>query len=152
LKKSWKRDERFVSALAAGNISLVCLDTSFLIDLLRGTPAAEKKLQFYTDKFEPITTTPISAAELFKGAYRAKEKRAELAKVRALLEYFELLDLSLQACENYGRLLNELRSKGSPIGDLDTLVASAAITDRQILLTRNKAHFEKVPGLIVETW
>ena len=48
--------------------------------------------------------------------------------------------------------MNELRSKGSPIGDFDTLVASAAITNRQILLTRNKAHFEKVPGLIVETW
>ncbi len=130
----------------------VCLDTSFLIDLLRGSPAAEKKLQYYTDKYEPLTTTPISAAELFKGAYRARDRRREVAKARDVLEYLELLDLPLQACEQYGRLINELRSKGFSIGDLDTLIGSTALVHRQILLTRNKAHFERIPGLVVETW
>ncbi len=131
---------------------MVCLDTSFLIDLLRGSPAAEKKLQYYTEKYEPLTTTPISAAELFKGAYRARDRRSEVAKARDVLEYLELLDLPLQVCEQYGRLINELRSKGFSIGDLDTLIGSTALMHRQILLTRNKAHFERIPGLVVETW
>lgn len=130
---------------------LVCLDTSFLVDLLRGSPAAEKRLQFYVDSYEPLATTPISAAELFKGAY-ASRSRTEAAKVKSILEYLELLPMPVSACENYGRLINELRSKGSPIGDLDLLIASTAMTHRQILLTRNKKHFEKIPGLIVETW
>ncbi len=64
----------------------------------------------------------------------------------------ELLELSLAVCEKYGRLVTDLKARGSPIGDLDTLVASTAIVHRQTLLTRNKAHFEKVPGLIVESW
>ncbi len=128
------------------------MDTSFLIDLLRGSPAAEKKLQYYTDKYEPLTTTTISAAELFKGAYRAKERRREVAKARDLLEYLELLDIPVPVCEQYGRLISELRFKGFPIGDLDTLIGSTALIHRQILLTRNKAHFEKIPGLVVETW
>ncbi len=69
-----------------------------------------------------------------------------------MLEYLELLDLPLPVCEQYGKLVNELRSKGFPIGDLDTLIGSTALIHRQILLTRNKAHFEKIPGLVVETW
>ena len=123
-----------------------------MIDLVRGSPAAEKKLEYYTENYEPLTTTAISAAELFKGAYRAKERKGELAKARSILEYLELLELSVPACETYGRLMNELRSRGMLIGDLDVLIASTAITHRQILVTRNKAHFEKIPGLIVESW
>ena len=131
---------------------LVCLDTSFLIDFLRGSPGADKKLQYYTDNYEPLTTTPINAAELFKGAYSAKGRKAEVAKAKGILEQLELLDLSVAVCEKYGGLINELRSKGTPIGDLDTLIASAAIVHRQILLTRNKDHFERVPGLAVDSW
>ncbi|HEY4823048.1 MAG TPA: type II toxin-antitoxin system VapC family toxin [Candidatus Bathyarchaeia archaeon] len=128
------------------------MDTSFLIDLLRENPAAEKKFQYYTENYEPLTTTPINAAELFKGAYSAKEKRSEVGKARGILEYLELLDMSIPVCETYGRLVSELRSKGAPIGDLDTLIASTAIVHRQILVTRNKGHFDRVPGLVVESW
>jgi len=120
--------------------------------LLRGSPAAEKKLQYYTDKYEPLTTTPISAAELFKGAYRARDRRAEVAKARDVLEYLELLQMPVSVCEEYGKLINDQRSKGFPIGDLDTLIGSTALIHRQILITRNKAHFKRIPGLIVETW
>ncbi len=120
--------------------------------MLRGSPAAQKKLQYYTDKYEPLTTTPINAAELFKGAYRARDRRAEVAKARDVLEYLELLQMPVSVCEEYGKLINGQRSKGFPIGALDTMIGSTALIQRQILITRNKAHFEKTPGLIVETW
>jgi tRNA(fMet)-specific endonuclease VapC len=123
-----------------------------LIDLLRGSPAAEKKLQYYTDKYEPLTTTPISAAELFKGAYGARDRRAEVTKARDVLEYLELLEMPIPVCEEYGKLVNDQRSKGSPIGDLDTLTGSTALIHRQILIIRNKTHFERIPGLEVDTW
>ena len=131
---------------------MVCLDTTFLVDLVRAKPEAEKKLQYYLDNDERITTTAINAAELYDGAYSTKGRKTEVERVRGLLEHLELLDFSLPVCEKYGRIVNDLKSKGSPIGDLDTLVASIALVHRQILLTRDKAHFERIPGLIVETW
>ena len=131
---------------------MVCLDTTFLVDLMRARPEAEKKLLLYLERDERITTTPVNAAELFDGAHSTKGRRSEAERVRGLLEHLELLELSLDVCEKYGRLVNDLKAKGSPIGDLDTLVASTAIVHRQILLTRDKTHFEKVPGLIVESW
>ncbi|OLE90888.1 MAG: hypothetical protein AUF79_07925 [Crenarchaeota archaeon 13_1_20CM_2_51_8] len=131
---------------------MVCFDTSFLVDLVRRRPEAEEKLRQYLENGDPLTTTPLNAAELFEGVFSPKSRKAEYERVDGLLRHLELLELSLAVCEKYGRLLNELRAKGNPIGDPDTLIASAALTHRQILLTRNKAHFEKVPGLIVESW
>jgi tRNA(fMet)-specific endonuclease VapC len=131
---------------------VVCFDTSFLVDLVRRRPAAEEKLRQYLENGDPLTTTPISAAELFEGVLSGKSRKGEYERVDGLLRHLELLEFSLTVCEKYGRLVNELRTRGSPIGDLDTLIASAAITHRQILLTRNKTHFEKVPGLAVESW
>jgi len=131
---------------------VVCFDTSFLVDLVRRRPQAEEKLRQYLENGDPLTTTPISAAELFEGALSGKSRRGEYERVDGLLRHLELLEFSLTVCEKYGRLVNDLRTRGNPIGDLDTLIASAAITHRQILLTRNKTHFEKVPGLAVESW
>ena len=57
--------------------------------------------------------------------------------VRATLEHLELLELSIPVCEKYGSLTNELGSKGSPIGDLDALIASARVGYRpEIALVR----------------
>ena len=131
---------------------MVCFDTSFLVDLVRRRPEAEEKLRQYLENGDPLTTTPISAAELFEGVLTAKSRKGEYERVDGLLRHLELLEFSLTVCEKYGRLVNDLRTRGNPIRDLDTLIASAAITHRQILLTRNKTHFEKVPGLAVESW
>jgi tRNA(fMet)-specific endonuclease VapC len=122
------------------------------VDLLRRKPAAEEKLREYLENGDPLTTTPISAAEIFEGAFSSKGRKGEYERVDGLLKHLELLDLSLDVCEKYGRLLNILSAKGTPIGDLDTLIASTALVHRQILLTRNKGHFEKASGLVVETW
>ena len=122
------------------------------MDLVRRNPRAEDKLRQYLENDDPVTTTPINAAELLERVYSPKSRKGDSERVEGLLKHLELLEISLIVCEKYGRLVNQLRQTGSPIGDLDTLIASTAITHRQILLTRNKKHFEKIPGLIVETW
>src|SRR6266699_1667897 len=124
-RRSWRSAVSSAFEVPSSREPLVCLDTTFLVDLIRARPEAEKKLLHFLEKAE---------------------------RVRGLLEHLELLELSLSVCEKYGRLTNELKAKGSPIGDLDTLVASTALVHRQIPLTRDKAHFEKVPGLVVESW
>jgi len=50
----------------------------------------------------------------------------------------------------WGQLAADLKS--NTIGDLDLLIASIALSNRQALLTRNKKHFERVPGLELEVW
>ena len=131
---------------------MVCMDTSFLVDLLRGKQDAILKLEKIESDAERITTTPISASELFQGAYNSKNSEAEVDKVRELLKRVELLEFTVHACEKYGKLANELKSLGRKIGDLDTLIASVALSHDEPILTANVNHFSKVPGLIVRSW
>lgn len=120
--------------------------------LIRRDPTAEKKLEEYTANDVKMTTTPITACELFKGAYRSGRREAEVKKVKGILTCLELLNPSIDTCERYGKLVNELQLAGTPIGDLDTMIASLAITYNEPLLTSNRKHFERVSSLIVETW
>jgi len=53
---------------------MVCFDTSFMIALIRRDANAEKKLEEYVASEAKISTTPITACELFKGAYRSRKK------------------------------------------------------------------------------
>jgi tRNA(fMet)-specific endonuclease VapC len=130
---------------------MVCLDTSFLIALIRRDHEAEKKLEAYLAAEAELSTTPITACELFKGAYRSG-RNENVTRVRKSLAYLQILDFSIDACERYGKLVNELHLKGTPIGDADTMIASIALTCGEILLTSDMEHFGRVPGLTIETW
>lgn len=131
---------------------MVCLDTSFIVALIRRDPKAEKKLEDYVASEAKLSTTPITACELFKGAYRSKRRDMEVRKIRGILTHLEILNFSIDACERYGKLVNDLQLIGTPIGDLDTMIASLALTYNEPILTLDRKHFEKVPALVVETW
>jgi tRNA(fMet)-specific endonuclease VapC len=131
---------------------MVCVDTSFIIALIRRDSQAESKLEQLTREAERIFTTPICACELFAGAYKSTKKDLEIRKVREILSRMELLEFSIQACERFGRIREQMHTGGATIGDLDIMIASIALTNSQPILTRDTRHFEKVPGLDVETW
>lgn len=45
-----------------------------------------------------------------------------------------------------------LANDGSPIDVEDVMIAAVALVRGEPVLTRNPAHFERVPGLAVETY
>jgi predicted nucleic acid-binding protein len=47
-------------------------------------------------------------------------------------------------------LVGQLERQGQVIGDMDALIASVALEQDELLVTRNIAHFQRVPGLRVE--
>jgi tRNA(fMet)-specific endonuclease VapC len=131
---------------------MVCLDTSFIVALIRRDSKAEKKLEDYVASEAKLSTTPVTACELFKGAYRSKRRDIEVRKIRGILTRLEILNFSIDACERYGKLVNDLQFIGAPIGDLDAMIASLALIYNEPILTSDKQHFERVPSLVVETW
>ena len=131
---------------------MVCVDTSFLIALIRREPEAERKLESYTQEEEDISTTPICACELFAGAHKSAKRDLEIKKVKGLLSRMQLLEFTMQACELFGKIRNEMETAGNPIGDSDIMIASMALAHDQAIITRDVDHFERIPGLSVETW
>jgi tRNA(fMet)-specific endonuclease VapC len=73
---------------------MTCLDTDFIIDLLRRKPAAESKLEEMTADGDKLTTTPLNASELYKGAYNSSWPIEEAKKVRHLLDTLDILEFS----------------------------------------------------------
>jgi tRNA(fMet)-specific endonuclease VapC len=60
----------------------------------------------------------------------------------------EILGFDEEAAGHYERL----RRMKIPIGTMDLKIASIALANNAILLSRNLVDFKKVPGLDVEDW
>jgi predicted nucleic acid-binding protein len=51
---------------------LIVLDTSFIVDLLRGRERAQEMLFRLEDEGESVCTTSINVLELYRGAFLSK--------------------------------------------------------------------------------
>lgn len=60
---------------------MVCLDTDFIVALLRGDKEAEEKSVLLDNRGIRKTTTPINAFELFIGAYLSTKNTENTALV-----------------------------------------------------------------------
>lgn len=56
------------------------------------------------------------------------------------------------AATHHASLRAHLRLSGTPIGDLDEMIAAHALALNLILVTDNVKHFSRVPGLRIENW
>ncbi|MEK7565716.1 MAG: type II toxin-antitoxin system VapC family toxin [Patescibacteria group bacterium] len=124
------------------------LDTSVLIDLLRIKPGAEKFIDEHIK--EAITTSTICEAEVYEGIYREHPERIAKKKdeFHNLLEkFFAVVAFDPEQADIAGRIRAELAARGSLIGDLDILIAAAAISQNATLVTKNPKRFQQIPGL-----
>lgn len=129
---------------------MVCADTNFLVSLEKRDKAALAKLQELESRDDPVYSTVITVAEFFKGANGARDRAKALRDARDLLARFGILNLDFHAAQIWGELAQQLKS--DMIGDRDLFIASIALANNQTVLTKNLKYFERVPGLIVESW
>ena len=54
--------------------------------------------------------------------------------------------------EFYGKIRFELEKSGTPLRDMDILIAATAISKGAILITHNKKHFSKIKKLETDDW
>jgi predicted nucleic acid-binding protein len=106
---------------------MTLFDTSFLLDIL------EER------RFEEGSISVITLIEILKGI--RKEKRAMVKKL--LEESFDVIGLDNEVIETYCELYNELKKRGMAMPDADLLIASAALSKKLKLKTKDK-DFEKL--------
>jgi tRNA(fMet)-specific endonuclease VapC len=68
------------------------------------------------------------------------------------LERLAILDWTNEVTSHYARIRSELERFGKPIGNMDLLIPSHAVSQGMTLVTNNIRHFSNVPGLKVEVW
>jgi tRNA(fMet)-specific endonuclease VapC len=129
---------------------MVCLETSFLIDLFRGDKSAVE----YWNKLnnaEAITVASPTILELATGAELSsspKEKR----QLKEFLSSITVLPLDQKSALLAGEINAELITGGEMIEITDVQIAAVTITHQQTLVTRNTKHFSRVPRLDIEKY
>lgn len=100
---------------------------------------------------EELCVSVMTAAELRFGA----EKAGRAALVRLVEEFLvrlDVLDWGSDASRHYARTRALLERRGTPLGNMDLLIAAHALARDAVLVTSNVKHFSMVPGIKLETW
>lgn len=124
---------------------MFCLETTFLVDLLKGEKRAIEAYKKIRDS--KFYTTSISAWELVRGPKLAGRKK-ELETALKMLENIDILPFSFKSAKIAAEVERHLREKGMEINLVDVLIASVAIEHGLKLVTRDK-HFARIEGLEV---
>ena len=125
------------------------LDTDISSYIIKRRPAT--LVEKFERHAETLCVSVMTAAELRFGAQKAA--RPQLAElVEAYLERLAVLDWTNEVTGHYARIRSVLERSGKPIGNMDLLIASHAVTQRMTLVTNNLKHFSSVPDLKVEVW
>ncbi|HLF05909.1 MAG TPA: type II toxin-antitoxin system VapC family toxin [Thermoplasmata archaeon] len=128
------------------------IDTTFLIAWSGGD---QKTIESYRRLRSAggIATTEINAYEVFKGIYRRHGDRARESAIKfnALLGRLTVFPYDRPAAQRTGMIQADLESQGKSVDDLDLMIAGTALANQvSTIVTRNRKHFEKIPGVKVE--
>ncbi len=131
---------------------MACLDTDFLVALLRGSAAALQRLDTLEAQGLPLATTALNAMELYKGAALSAHPTHNEREVEILLARLELLTFDAVDARNAGKIMARLKRQGKPSGTINTLIAGIVLHHDEALVTRNQRHFMEIEGLKLESW
>jgi tRNA(fMet)-specific endonuclease VapC len=125
------------------------LDTDTVSFALRGEGRVAASIRAH--KPSELCMSSITLAELRYGADR-KGSRKLHSVIDTFVASVEVVAFDEDAASEFGRIGAFLAQRGTPIGDIDVLIAAHASSLRHTLVTNNVRHFSKVPGLAVENW
>lgn len=140
-----------METVGSGDGGVKCLDSDFLISILRGEEAVKKKIAEIDEEGKAFTVS-INAFEILYGALRSSKKEKNLKEAKRLLNSLDILTLDYKAAEKAGEIQSNLTEKGKGIGLKDLFIASAAITNKCTLVTKHTKHFPKIGELKLEAW
>ncbi len=123
------------------------LDSDWVINALARKRRANELLK----ELRPsgIGISIMAMGELYEGPLGTSQPETNLALLRQFIVLFPVLDVTDAIVERFARVRYQLRRQGNLIPDLDLLIAATALEHDLTLLTFNRRHFERIPGLRV---
>ncbi len=134
-----------MGAAPADRMARVLLDSTVLIDALRGRPAAERVRQLRRRGDEPWVCA-ISVEEIWRGVLLG-----EAAVVRQLFRGLRCAPLGVTEGERAGTWRRSYAERGVTLHQADCLIAAAAVSIGAVLATGNPADFP-MSEVTVDHW
>ena len=126
------------------------LDTDVASYIVRGpAPALAGKVK--SVPMAQLCVSSVTQGELLYGIARKPGAANLHTAVREFLARVDVLPWDSAAATRYGVLRAALEARGTPLGNLDTLIAAHALATGAVLVTNDQA-LARVPGLKSENW
>jgi tRNA(fMet)-specific endonuclease VapC len=127
------------------------IDTDIISYYFKGDPDVVRNFELYLNHFDLVEISLISYYEVISGLL-AKNALKQLAVFEDFISENFVLLLTEKSVKISAELYATLRQSGTPIDDIDLLIAGVAIENEMTLVTNNESHFGRIPGLKIENW
>ncbi len=99
-----------------------------------------------------VAVSVITEAELRTGAAKSSSPVKTMRLVENFLRPLTVVEFTSDDAASYADVRAKLERAGTPIGPLDTLIASQAVGRKLILVSNNESEFGRVAALRMENW
>lgn len=136
---------------------MIILDTNVISELMRGEAKSDRRVVEWARALseQPVSTV-INHAEILSGlaVLPAGRRRAQLLAraENTLLNLGPALPLTPDCAGAYAAIVAERKAAGSPIGQMDGLIAAIARTTGAAIATRNISDFDSLGLRLVDPW
>jgi tRNA(fMet)-specific endonuclease VapC len=122
------------------------LDTTFLVDVLRGEGTVAQLVSEMDDTGTPYASA-ITVMELVEGIRLADTTETQRAAVEDLLTGVNELPFDSDCGIEAGRIGAELVSAGDRIDETDVMIAATALVHGHPVVTRNVDRFDRIEAV-----
>ena len=130
---------------------MVCLVTTFIIDILNGNKEAKNKFEKILNERELVYIASPSITEIISGSSMNMQKKEKEDAIR-FISSTNILPLDKESAIEAGEIDAYLIVAGETVGIADIMIGAIAKLNDEILITRNIKHFQRIPGLKVESY
>ncbi|MGE0373808.1 MAG: type II toxin-antitoxin system VapC family toxin [Planctomycetaceae bacterium] len=123
------------------------LDTNIIVALFKDEENIRSEIAAAAEVFVPA----IAVGELYYGAQHSAHVEKNMRLIREFAANSVVLACDLSTAEHYGRIKNELKSKGRPLPENDLWIAAIARQHGLTVVTCDH-HFKAIDALPLEEW
>jgi tRNA(fMet)-specific endonuclease VapC len=100
---------------------------------------------------DDLCISAVTYAELIFGLKKNYSKQLDFW-LNEVLDKFKIFPFDDEAALSYGDIRAKLEKSGTPLDNMDLLIAACALSHKATLVSHNRKHFSIIKGLKVEDW
>ncbi len=132
-------------------MKLALIDTDILSLFFRGKLAVVARFQTYLAEHSRIQISIVTYYEILSGL-KHRDARQQLSQFLAFTAQNTILPLTIASVQQFVDFYATPRQQGTPVDDIDLLIAGVAIANNLVLATHNQRHFNRIKVLELQNW
>ena len=127
------------------------IDTDILSLFLRGHPRVTAQFQAYAREYNRVNFSIVTYYEILSG-FKHRDARKQITVFLEFTGRNNVIPLTEASVNASADMYAATRAKGTPIDDIDLLIAGIAYANDWSLATHNRKHYERIANLDIQDW